>query len=341
LNPDQTPNARPFAPSTDDLPLRMPPRPPPAERFDIYDRVTGRIVELLEAGGPLPWVKPWHAEHLAGRVSRPLRHTGEPYHGINVLVLWLTAEEKGYTSPLWVTYNQARELGGHVRKGEQGTPVVYAGKLTKEHEKADGTTEDKEVFFLRSYTVFNAGQTENLPARYYALQPVPGQAGRPERLPGVEAFFQALGPKVVHGGDRAYYAVTADAVHMPPLDAFRDAVAYYATLAHEVTHWTAHPDRVNRVVDSRRFGSDSYAVEELAAELGAAFLCADLGLAPEPRLETAAYLQNWLGVLKADKRAIFTAAAAAHRAVAWMHGRQPGTGPEVLGPGVATPRAGA
>lgn len=311
------------APDTDTL--KLPPRPA-AERLDVYDRVTARLVELLEAGGPLPWVRPWHAEHLAGRVSRPLRHTGEPYHGINVLVLWLTAEEKGYTSPLWVTFNQARDLGGSVKRGEKGTPVVYAGKLTKEQEKADGSTAEKEVFFLKSYTVFNAGQTEGLPERYYAMRPVPGQATRPGRDPAAEAFFAALGPSLIHGGDRAFYAVGTDTVHLPPLDAFRDAVAYYATLAHEVTHWTCHPDRASRVVDSRRYGSDAYAVEELVAELGAAFLCADLGLAPEPRVETAAYLQSWLAVLRADKRAIFSAAAAAQKAVGWMHGRQPQAG---------------
>ena len=329
MTPDQTPDIRPPATPADTQPVKLPPRPAPAERVDIYARVTNRIVELLEAGGPLPWVRPWHAEHLAGRVTRPLRHTGEPYHGINVLVLWMTADQSGYTSPLWVTYNQARDLGGFVKKGEKGTPVVYAGKLTKEQEKADGTTAEKEVFFLREYTVFNADQTEGLPEKYYAMQPVPGQTERPERLPDVEAFFATLGTVVEHKGNQPAYPVTADVVKMPPLEAFRDAVAYYSVLAHEVTHWTAHASRADRAIDSRRFGSDSYAVEELVAELGAAFLCADLGLAPEPRVETAAYLQSWLAVLRADKRAIFTAAAAAQKAVEWMHGRQPARGGEV------------
>lgn len=128
--PNQTPNPRPPAPAAVLDTLKPPARPPPADRLDVYDRVTNRVVELLEAGGTLPWAKPWHAEHLAGRISRPLRHTGEPYSGINVLTLWLEAEARGFASPLWLTYNQARELGGHVRKGEKGSPVVYAGKLT-------------------------------------------------------------------------------------------------------------------------------------------------------------------------------------------------------------------
>ncbi len=325
MNPDQTARTTPPAEAES---LALPPRPA-AGRPDVYARVTDRVVALLEAGGPLPWVKPWHAEHLAGRVSRPLRHSGEPYGGINVLVLWVTAEERGYASPLWVTFKQALELGGHVKKGEKGTPVVYAGKLTKEQEKGDGTKEDKEVFFLKEYTVFNAEQTADLPERYYALKPVPGQDRRPERLPEAEGFFAALGPAVAHGGNQASYSTASDSIRMPPLEAFRDAVAYYATLAHEVTHWTAHVSRVNRVIESRRFGSEAYAVEELVAELGAAFLCADLGLAPEPRGETAAYVQTWLKVLNGDKRAIFTAAASAQKAVEWMHGRQPPRGEAV------------
>ena len=328
MTPDQDPTHRPDTPPAAygglDA-LNPPARPPPAARLDVYERVTNRVVELLEAGGPLPWVKPWHAEHLAGRVSRPLRHTGEPYRGINVLVLWLTAEDRGYTSPLWVTYKQALDLGGHVRKGEKGTPVVYAGKLTKEQEKADGTREDKELFFLKEYSVFNAGQTEGLPAEYYAMEAVPGQAARPERLPEAERFFAALGLRVEHGGGRASYSLDLDRVRMPPLELFRDAVAYYATLAHEATHATRHPSRLARDLDQKRFPGDAvYAVEELVAELGAAFLCADLGLCPEPREETAAYLQGWLAVLKNDKRAVFTAASAAQKAAEWMHGRQPG-----------------
>ena len=302
--------------------LTLPARP---ARVDIYDRVTQQIIALLEEGGPLPWVKPWHAEHLAGRISRPLRSTGEPYQGINVLVLWLTAEAKGYSFPCWLTYKQCQEHGGQVRKGEKGTPVVYAGKLTKEQEKADGSKEDKQIFFMREYTVFNAEQADGLPERFTKMAPVPGQAAPVVPIDACERYFEALGAELRHGGNQAFYSVTQDYIQLPARQTFRDALGYYGTLAHETVHWTSPPTRANRVIESRRFGSESYAFEELVAELGAAFLCADLGIAPVTPRENAAYLAHWLKVLKANKRAIFTAAAMAQKAVDWCHGKQPGS----------------
>lgn len=314
------------------LPAR-PPEPDPAskkaERVDIYDRVTTQIVAILEEGGVLPWQKPWHAEHLAGRISRPLRHTGEPYQGINVLSLWLSSVMSGYTSPLWVTFKQALELGGNVRKGEHGSKVVYAGSFDKQEAedapKADGQGDKKaqKVFFLREYTVFNSEQCDNLPERFTKMQPVPGQAAPVEPVQACEEFFGNLGATVEHGGNMAAYVISQDVIKLPARVTFRDAEGYYATFAHEAVHWSSPPERANRVIDDRRFGSASYAFEELVAELGSAFLCADLGIAPVTPRENAGYIATWLKVLKDDKRAIFTAAALAQKAVDWCHGRQP------------------
>lgn len=289
-------------------------------KADVYERITNRIVADLEQG-VRSWVKPWNAQHMAGRVSRPLSWNGKPYSGINIIMLWAEAAAKGYTAPLWMTYKQARELGGQVRKGEQGSLVVYADRFTKTETDANtGQEIEREIPFLKGYTVFNAEQIEGLPAHYYAkveavLDPV-------QRVVQADAFFAAIGASIRHGGDRAFYTIQRDHLQIPPFESFRDAESYYATLAHEVTHWTRHPARLDRDFGRKRFGDEGYAMEELVAELGAAFLCADLGLTPEPRDDHAAYIGSWLTVLKNDKRAIFTAASHAQRAADYLNGLQ-------------------
>jgi len=281
-----------------------------------YERITNRIVAALEQG-VRPWVQPWTAAHAAGPVSRPLRHNGVPYAGINVIALWCAAAERGYAAPIWMTFRQAIELGAHVRKGETGSPVVYASSFTAEDgDESDGETAERQVRYLKSYTVFNVEQIDGLPA-HFAAQSTP--TPNPEsRIAAGERFAAATGAVIRHGGDRAYYAPHADAVQMPPFEAFRDASSYYATLLHELTHWTGHASRMARNLRNR-FGDDAYAAEELIAELGAAFLCADLGNALEPRDDHASYLAVWLKVLRADSRAIFTAAAQAQRAADHLH----------------------
>ena len=143
-----------------------------ATRTDIYTRVTDQIVEQLERG-VRPWLKPWNAEHAAGRITRPLRHSGEPYHGINILMLWAAAETQGFNCPIWLTYKQAQELGGNVRKGEHGSPVVYASTFKKTDTSDDGQEIERDVAFLKQYTVFNACQCEGLPERFYQLAEPP------------------------------------------------------------------------------------------------------------------------------------------------------------------------
>lgn len=289
-------------------------------KADLYTRITNKIVSDLEQG-IRPWLKPWNAEHMAGRITRPLRHNGTPYRGINVIMLWAEAMTRGFACPIWMTYRQAQEIGAQVRKGEQGTLVVFANSITRTETNAKGEEVDRDIPYLKGYSVFNCEQIDGLPAHF--LTP-PAQVLDPvARIAHAEQFFANTKITVRHGGDMAYYAVHADHVRMPPFETFRDAESYYATLAHEMTHATKHPSRLDRECGRKRWGDEGYAAEELVAELGAAFLSADLGLTPEPREDHASYIAHWLKVLKDDKRAIFTAAAHAERAVGFLHGLQP------------------
>jgi antirestriction protein ArdC len=268
--------------------------------------------------------KPWNAGHAAGRITRPLRANGIPYRGVNVLSLWLEADARGYTAPIWMTYRQAIELGGQVRKGEHGSLVVYASTTTRtETNEATGEDLERSIPFLKGYTVFNVEQVDGLPPQYHApaapvLDPV-------QRIAHAEQFFSGTRADIRHGGDRAYYNVSQDFIQMPPFVAFRDAESYYATLAHEATHWTGHKTRLEREFGRKRWGDEGYAMEELVAELGSAFLSSDLGLAPDVRPDHSAYIASWLKVLKEDKRAIFTASAHAQRAADFLNGLQPQT----------------
>jgi len=292
---------------------------PDLSRKDLYARVTDAILADLQRG-VRPWTKPWSAEHLAGRITRPLRHNGEPYSGINVILLWSEATVRGYAAPIWMTFRQALELGAHVRKGETGSTVVYANRLKRTETDAAGHDVEREIPFLKAYTVFNVEQIEGLATSYTALaEPA---LDPQQRITQADAFFAATGAEIRHGGDRAYYAIDADYVQSPPFECFADPESYYATLAHECTHWTRHPARLDRDFGRKRWGDEGYAREELVAELGAAFLCADLGLELTPREDHAAYLDHWLGVLNGDKRFIFTAAAHAQRAADFLQGLQ-------------------
>jgi antirestriction protein ArdC len=292
------------------------------EKLDVYSRVTNKIIADLERGN-LTWLQPWQAGHKAGAVSRPLRAGGKPYRGVNVLMLWAAAMEKGYSCPLWLTYKQALELGGQVRKGEKGSLVVYANTFTKSGTDDKGADVEIEIPFMKGYTVFNAEQIDSLPAHFSAT--VPPLNSQIEPLDAVERFFADTKATVQHGGNRAFYSPDRDIVQMPKLEAFRDGESYYATLAHEMTHWTRHESRLNRDLGRKRFADAGYAMEELVAEIGAAFLCADLGITPETREDHAAYIASWLKVLKDDKRAIFTAASHAQKAADYLHALQPQT----------------
>lgn len=288
------------------------------ERVDVYQRVTDRIIQAIEAGADT-WVMPWHVQAAGYPVNAA---TKKPYRGVNVLTLWVEAQAKGYTDCEWATYNQWQELGKQIAGGEKATWGVFWKQLDRDGE-GDTDTEDgesKRRVVISSFALFNACQTEGY---------VPGEVPeRPqhERIEAAEEFFSSLPMGLKHGGSKAYYSPSTDHVYMPPFEAFMDPLAYYATLAHEATHWTGHESRLDRDL-SGRFGNEVYAAEELIAELGAAFVCATLGLAPEPRDEHASYIQSWLKILKGDNRAIFAAASHAQRAADFMHGFQLEPGP--------------
>ena len=287
-------------------------------RVDIYQRITDQIAAAIEAGAN-KWQMPWHPSPNGAAPVLPVNATtGKPYRGVNTIVLWAAAQAEGYPSAVWATYKQWTELGAQVRKGERASPVVFWKISDKdEQEDAEDGAEDgrRSRVFARGYSVFNAAQVDGYAAPALPVLP------EAERIGHAEAFFAAIGVDVRHGGNRACYVPSLDQVRMPPFEAFRDPVAYYATLAHEATHWTGHASRCARDLRGR-FGEEAYAAEEMIAELGAAFVCADLALAPEPRPDHAAYVASWLKVLRGDKRAIFTAAAKAQQAADWMHGRQ-------------------
>jgi antirestriction protein ArdC len=227
---------------------------------------------------------------------------------------------QNFVAPIWMTYKQAVELEAHIRKGEKGSLVVYADRITrKETDEKTGDEIDREIPFLKGYTVFNVEQIDGLPDVYYAKS-VPTR-DPVARVQHAEEFFAALGATLRHGGNRAFYDTSADAIQMPSFESFYDADSYYATLAHECIHWTGSKTRLDRDLGKHRFGSKGYAVEELVAELGAAFLCADLEVALEPREDHASYIASWLEVLTADNRAVFTAAAHAQRAAEFINNK--------------------
>ena len=287
-----------------------------APKFNLYQVVTDRIIASLKAG-VIPWEKPWKAsQHTGGPFPRNFS-TGRPYRGINIMLLWSSC----YSSPFWISFNQARELNGSVRKGEKGTQIVFYKQLRSRTTKDDNSAKDEDrrpPFVLTYHTVFNVEQCDGLT--------VP-QIEKPTTTPNAVEQDEAC-EAIVTGWTnrptlhlnsqsemRAYYAPHADAVHMPARHRFLDAAHYYSTLFHELVHSTGHESRLNRTFGAR-FGDELYSKEELVAEMGAAFLCAIAGIANEHTdRNTTAYLQSWIAELEEDNRLIVHAAANAQRAV--------------------------
>ncbi len=286
------------------------------QRADLYSKITDKIIADLEQG-VRAWFKPWSAEHTAGRITRPLRSNFQPYNGVNVLVLWSEAVTRGYSCPVWITYKQSEELGGQVRKGERGSMVVYADRFRKTGTNDKGEEVERDIPFLKAYTVFNAEQIDNLPERFHPKpeNPLPAEL----RHAAAEMFIGNTGADIRHGGNQAFYASSHDRIQLPPFAAFKDPEGFYATALHELTHWTRHETRMARDFGRKRWGDEGYAIEELVAEIGSAFLCADTGVTPEPRPDHAAYIASWLTVLRRDNRSIFTAASHAQRAADYLH----------------------
>lgn len=287
--------------------------PATAPRTSLYDDVTAKIIAQLEAG-TFPWVQPWGKPGAAAPGLPRNALTGRAYSGINILLLWGAAIQGGRASQRWLTFRQAIKAGGSVRKGERGTMVVYADRFTPESEKdrARETGEDAKVVpFLKRFTVFNLDQCEGLSG----IAPEPAPPPECEQVPRAEGLIRASRADFRIGGTRAFYHPGEDYVQVPPQPAFFAPIDYYRTALHELTHWTGHPSRLGRD-QSGRFGSAPYAREELAAEMGSAFLCAALGIVPTVR--HADYLANWLAVLREDNRVIFRAASQASKAADFL-----------------------
>lgn len=301
-------------------------KPSSKSRMNLHDEVTNRIVAELE-GGRIPWVQPWASAGGATPLGIPVNAaTGRVYSGVNILLLWDAACRQHRTSHRWLTYRQALDQGGVVRKGEKGTRIVFADAFTprkkeekSERERADADGDDaRQVRFLKRWTVFHADQCEGLP-----LIETPPLPGRVELLDHVEDLIAATGADIRIGGDMAFYAPGPDFIQLPPQEAYFQPIDWYRTKLHELGHWTGHASRLGRDF-SGRFGNEAYAREELVAELCSAFLCAELNV--EPSVRHVDYIGAWLEVMKGDNRAIFQAASAASRAAEFVLGRVVGGG---------------
>ncbi len=279
---------------------------------NLHAEITAKILGQLKTG-VAPWRKPWSEKvAAAGSVMPRNAVTGRPYSGVNIMLLWGAASVAGW-GPQWLTFKQAKEAGGTVRKGEKGEMVIFVKRIIVDDKERPG--EKRAVGFLRSYVVFNVAQCDGLAIAIEPREHKP--VNLEERSAELDAFVEATGIKVREQGARACYSPVLDQVDMPAFAAFKSAHDYYATEFHELGHATGHKDRLNRDLRGR-FGDRAYAAEELIAELTSAFVCAewgiDMGEAP------ASYLASWTRLLEDKETAIVTAASAASKAVEWMRG---------------------
>lgn len=282
---------------------------------DIHQEVTDRIVAALETADAKGWKMPWAS--LAGMPSNAI--TKRRYRGVNVLMLSVQSELKGYRSQRWATYRQWASVDAQVQGGEKGTMIVFYKRLEVDEKDSSGekTGEKRAIPLLRYSTVFNAEQVDGY------VDPDAGAEHKDEteKVASLDAMVSAAGVPIDVNGGRACYSSVSDRIGMPARELFDvsddPTVSYYSTLCHELTHATGHESRLNRQL-ANRFGSEAYAAEELIAELGAAFCMAEHGLESEPREDHAHYLKNWLQVLRSDNRAIFTAASKAADAADWL-----------------------
>jgi antirestriction protein ArdC len=283
------------------------------DRVSLYAQVTQRIVSELEQGR-LPWVQPWDSANAEVGLPNNAR-TGRRYSSINVLILWTRVIELGFSSQQWLTFNQAHALGGHVRRGEQGTTICYADRFmpAQEQQRADAEgREARQQAFLKCFTVFNVAQCDGLPAEITVADHAPPAE---ELVPIAHRVMDATGAVIRIGGDRAFYSMIDDHIQTPHQSAYPEQINWYRTVLHELGHWSGHRSRLDRLTPAP-FGSEDYFREELCAELASAFLCAELGIVPTVR--HADYISAWIEVMKSDERAIFRAASHASRAAEFI-----------------------
>jgi antirestriction protein ArdC len=287
-------------------------------KFDAAASITNELIDIIDRG-VLPWRKPW----TVGGSSVPLRLNGEPYQGVNNFLLTMRTMMAGYASPYWMTLRQANELDAKVIKGSKSSVVVYYGTAEREQaESAHGdqaeTEDPKTIPFMKSYRVFNADQIEGLDPRFHPAAAEPEV--HPERapIPHMQSFFEAIGANVSFSGREACYVPNLDKIYMPPIELFENPRNFYAVWGHELGHWTKPRHRLNRSYGDARFGNTAYAREEIVAELCTVFLGQKLGFSAHTLELNAAYLDNWVRVLRSDKRAIFKHAADAQRACYYL-----------------------
>lgn len=280
----------------------------------LYENVSARILSQLETG-TVPWIKPWSA--TPGKNMPHNAATNRPYSGCNVVLLWMA--QGAYATPRFLTFKQALDLGGNVRKGEHGFTVFFVKQMMGKPKDGDGEAIDgKRYTVMRAYTVFNVDQCENLPAKILDPEPVKARHSD-ERDATIEEFIAATGANFSEtGGDRAFYSPSHDKVCMPIFTGFKSAALFYSTAFHELGHWTGHKARLDREF-GKRFGDRAYAAEELVAELTSAFLCAEFSI--DGDLRHAGYIENWIDLLKHDSKAFFTAASAAQKAADLLRSR--------------------
>jgi antirestriction protein ArdC len=286
-----------------------------AKATEIFEAVTAQIVAAIEEGQATGsnWTPPWST--LNSIPTNATTH--KAYRGGNVIVLWITESARGYATSEWATYKQWEAAGAQVRKGEKGTSLVkWSSIKCKTHGPEERCLKCGRLVPF-GFTVFNAAQVDGYEAPAVPERPVI------DTIAAADAFFAATGADIRHAGGRAFYASVGDYIQIPEVADFLTTDGYYSTLAHEATHWTGHSDRLDRTF-GKRFGDDAYAAEELVAELGAAFLCATLGVTVEPRADHAEYLASWLKCLKAEPQALFDAASKAQKAVDFLEGKAAG-----------------
>ena len=273
---------------------------------DLFEKVTADLVAAIEAGAK-DWEMPWQ-RLAAGGLPRSV--DGRAYRGWNALVLAMIAADRGWTSSTWATYNAWQRHGNQVRRGERGTQVVL-WKPTERHEATEGGSDTlRRSLIARAFTVFAAEQVDGAERFTARATDVPAED---RRIADAEEYFAAIGADIAHGGDQACYVPSLDRIHLPHIAQFNEPSIYYSTAAHEHAHWTGHRDRLNRDLTGR-FGDHAYGAEELIAELCAAFWCAQFGLEQATRQDHAAYLGDWLALLRSDTRALVAACGHAQRA---------------------------
>ena len=278
-------------------------------KAEIYSQVTDQIIADLEAG-TVPWEQPW-----SGGFSIPRNgSTHNFYSGINILILWMRQKKAGFASSQWLTFNQAKALGGSVKKGEKATHIIFYSPLKIEEQNIAGELEEKKISMLKVHSVFNLTQIEGLES-LAETELGTAQRSEPEICQEAEKILSASGAKLsFDGGPMAFYDLESDSIHLPEKAMFKDQLGYYGTLLHELTHWTGAEARLNRKLQAKR--NAQYAAEELVAELGSSFLCAHVGL--KYTTQHASYVGEWLKVLREDKGAIFKAAAQARVATEFL-----------------------